>query len=215
VQLVENLQREGLHELEEAEGYEELMKLKKINADAVADMVGKSRSYVYARTKLLALCPEIRKDFYAGQDRRVDRARDRAHQQHDGSAKPRAIKERAGVRESAKPNFKRDAGLHPRPLHAAAEVGAVRHGDEKLLPKAGSCTKCPKRTGNQADLFGDVKNADVCTDTKCFDDKRQAHFAGARKHRGQGQEGHSRRCGEEAMPHWENGSDYIAAATRS
>src|SRR5690606_3917746 len=29
VQLVENLQRAGLHELEEAEGYDELMKLKK------------------------------------------------------------------------------------------------------------------------------------------------------------------------------------------
>jgi ParB/RepB/Spo0J family partition protein len=67
VQLIENLQREGLHELEEAEGYEELMKLKKISADAVADMVGRSRSYVFKRTKLLALCPEARKAFYAGE----------------------------------------------------------------------------------------------------------------------------------------------------
>jgi ParB family chromosome partitioning protein len=32
-QLSENLQREDLHELEEAEGYGELMKLKKLNAD--------------------------------------------------------------------------------------------------------------------------------------------------------------------------------------
>jgi hypothetical protein len=30
-------------------------------------MVGKSRSYVYKRTKLLALCPEARKAFYAGE----------------------------------------------------------------------------------------------------------------------------------------------------
>jgi hypothetical protein len=30
-------------------------------------MVGKSRSYVYARLKLLALCPEARKAFYAGE----------------------------------------------------------------------------------------------------------------------------------------------------
>jgi len=43
------------------------MKLKGINADQVAGMVGKSRSYVYARTKLLALCPELRKAFYAGE----------------------------------------------------------------------------------------------------------------------------------------------------
>lgn len=66
-QLSENLQREDLHELEEAEGYEELMKLKKINADQVAAMINQSRSYVYARLKLLALCPEARKAFYAGE----------------------------------------------------------------------------------------------------------------------------------------------------
>jgi len=51
--------------------------------------------------------------------------------------------------------------------------------DAQLLPKAGSCAACPKRTGNQRDLFGDVKDADVCTDPKCFDEKRQAHFAKA------------------------------------
>jgi ParB/RepB/Spo0J family partition protein len=67
VQLIENLQRKGLHELEEAEGYDELMKLKKISAEQLVDMVGKSRSYVYARLKLLALCPEARKAFYAGE----------------------------------------------------------------------------------------------------------------------------------------------------
>jgi hypothetical protein len=54
--------------------------------------------------------------------------------------------------------------------------------DAELVAKAGACGPCPKRTGNQADLFGDVKSADVCTDPKCFDDKRQAHYA----HRGRG-----------------------------
>src|SRR5947207_69343 len=66
-QLSENLQREDLHELEEAEGYGELMTLKKITAEEVAALIDQSRSYVYARLKLLALCPEARKDFYAGE----------------------------------------------------------------------------------------------------------------------------------------------------
>jgi hypothetical protein len=64
----------------------------------------------------------------------------------------------------------------------------------RLVPKAGDCIKCPKRTGNQADLFGDVKSADVCTDPKCFDDKRHAHMAAeAEGARGEGQEGDLRR----------------------
>jgi hypothetical protein len=83
--------------------------------------------------------------------------------------------------------------------------------DAKLLPKAGDCIKCPKRTGNQADLFGDVKSADVCTDPKCFDDKRQAHFAGARKKKEAA--GHKVIFGAEAkklLPHWQhNDNGYI------
>jgi hypothetical protein len=52
IQLVENLQRESLHPLEEAAGYEELMKVGKITADQVGDRVGLSRSWVYSRLNL-------------------------------------------------------------------------------------------------------------------------------------------------------------------
>jgi hypothetical protein len=38
----------------------------------------------------------------------------------------------------------------------------------------GSCKDCPKRTGNQKELFADVKSADVCTDPKCWEGKRLA-----------------------------------------
>jgi ParB/RepB/Spo0J family partition protein len=48
--------------------------------------------------------------------------------------------------------------------------------DFALVPKAGACTVCPKRTGNQGELFGDVKSPDVCTDPVCFRGKLDAHF---------------------------------------
>src|SRR5689334_19780351 len=72
IQVVENLQRSDLHELEEAEGYEQLLKCSHPNGerytvDEIAAKVGKSRSYVFARLKLCALCPEARKAFYAGE----------------------------------------------------------------------------------------------------------------------------------------------------
>ncbi len=65
IQLIENLQREGLHELAEAEGYEELQK-RGHSVDEIADKVGKSRGYVYSRMKLLALSRAARKAFYEG-----------------------------------------------------------------------------------------------------------------------------------------------------
>jgi len=66
LQLTENLQRDDLDPLEEADGYQQLMTLKKINADQLAELLGKSRSYVYTRTKLNDLCPEARKALLDG-----------------------------------------------------------------------------------------------------------------------------------------------------
>ena len=49
-------------------------------------------------------------------------------------------------------------------------------GDAALIPKAGSCVDCPKRSGNDLLLFADVEDTDVCTDPDCFNDKREANF---------------------------------------
>ena len=43
-----------------------------------------------------------------------------------------------------------------------------------LVPKAGSCLVCPKRTGSNKLLFPDFKDQDVCTDPQCFQTKCQA-----------------------------------------
>lgn len=168
VQLIENLQREGLHELEEAEGYDELMKLKKINADAVAEMVGKSRSYVYARTKLLALCPEARKAFYAGEldaSKALLVARIGHHDTQRQALKE--ISDRDMSFRDTQDFVQRNYML--RLKEAPFDIKA-----EDLVAKAGACGACPKRTGNQRDLFPDVKDADVCTDPKCFAAKKAA-----------------------------------------
>ena len=48
--------------------------------------------------------------------------------------------------------------------------------DETLMPEAGSCANCPKRTGFNALLFADVRN-DSCTDPQCFRAKLDAHVS--------------------------------------
>jgi len=48
--------------------------------------------------------------------------------------------------------------------------------DEKLVPDAGSCSSCPKRTGFNKLLFADVRK-DSCTDPQCFRSKIDAHVA--------------------------------------
>lgn len=179
VQLIENLQREGLHELEEAEGYDELMKLKKINADTVAEMVGKSRAYVYTRTKLLDLCDEARKAFYAGEldfsiallIARVPRA----------DVQRQAMKDLVEAREHGAVTNVREAQLFMRE-HYMLQLAAAPFDveDPSLVPAAGACATCPKRSGAQPELFADVGRAEHCTDPKCFTMKRTAHNARVR-----------------------------------
>ena len=48
--------------------------------------------------------------------------------------------------------------------------------DETLVPAAGSCVNCPKRTGFNKLLFADVRK-DSCTDPQCLRAKVDAHIA--------------------------------------
>jgi len=48
--------------------------------------------------------------------------------------------------------------------------------DPQLVPAAGSCVDCPKRTGHNKLLFADVSaNTDACTDPSCYAAKLDAH----------------------------------------
>jgi len=63
--LVENLQREGLDPLDEAEAYAALKEMG-VKVSAIARRVGKSRPYVSKRMRLLRLHPAVRKDVREG-----------------------------------------------------------------------------------------------------------------------------------------------------
>lgn len=61
IALIENLQREGLHFLEEAEGYEQLMKQFNLTQEAMASRVGKKQSTIANKLRLLKLSYRVRK----------------------------------------------------------------------------------------------------------------------------------------------------------
>lgn len=61
IQIIENLQREEVHPIEEAEGFQTLMQRTGCSAEELAAKVGRSKAYIYARLKLTAL-------FQAGRD---------------------------------------------------------------------------------------------------------------------------------------------------
>lgn len=181
LQCIENLQRADLHPLEEAEGYEALRKCDpNYNADSIAAKLGKSRSYVFGRMKLTALCEEARQAFYGGKltpSTALLIARIPAPK-----LQLEAIRAIAQPQYRPEPLSYREAADLVQRQYMLALSGAVFNiKDASLLPAAGACGPCPKRTGNQSDLFGDVKNANVCTDPQCFAAKKEAHFVRRRR----------------------------------
>lgn len=60
IAMIENLQREDLHFLEEAEGYEKLMTQFQLTQDGMASRVGKKQSTVANKLRLLKLSPAVR-----------------------------------------------------------------------------------------------------------------------------------------------------------
>lgn len=178
IQLVENLQRDDLTPLEEAEGYEALRDRPlqdgqlALTIDQIAERIGKSRSYVYGRLKLLNLGPDGRQ---AMQDGWLDPstallvARMPSHKlQAQALGNLRDYSGRVLSHRDA-------AGLIERQYMLKLSAAPFKITDADLMPSAGSCRDCPKRTGADPDLFADIKGADVCTDPPCYKAKTDAH----------------------------------------
>lgn len=66
IALIENLQREGLNPLEEAEAYKRLMEEFHYTQEQLADRVGKSRSAVANTLRLMTLHAEVRREVMCG-----------------------------------------------------------------------------------------------------------------------------------------------------
>ena len=175
IQIVENLQRDDLSELEEAEGYDALMQHASLNADQVADKIGKSRSYVYGRLKLLDLCPAAKQGLREGQ---IDASRAILIARiPDTQLQEKALKE-AGSKngEGTTLHSTRSFGLWLQQNVMLPLDKAPFDITSTTLAGYRSCKECPKRTGAAPDIFQDVIGADICTDPPCYHRKANAHI---------------------------------------
>jgi len=170
-QLVENLQREDLDALSEAEGYDELMRVARIDVDQVAAKIGKSRSYVYARTKLLDLSDEGRAALAAG---KLDASRALlvariADPKRQAKALELALdyqgeRPRLSYRDLLREIGRKNASV-------ALSTATFPLDDPTLAP--GPCTTCAFRSGN-CSAPGVTEDPDVCNDVRCFNTKTRA-----------------------------------------
>lgn len=178
LQILENLQRDNPHPLEEAEGYERLMMAHGYTADQLAETLDKSRSYIYGRLKLCALNLEVRDIFLDNEDvfpastalliariplpaLQTKAAREILHPTGKQDDEPMSFRK---AKDWLQKNYMLDLGK-----------AVFQLKDAKLLRAAGSCNACPKRAGNQPEVFEGI-DANVCTDPDCYKEKTARHY---------------------------------------
>lgn len=183
IQVLENLQRSDLHFLEEADGFFQLIDGHGYTAEALAKELGKSKSWVYGALKLAALPERARA---ACRDGRLSRS----VAQLLARIPSAALREEATDTILIDPDDDTDDGQgevltfreakHLVESRFMVELKRARFPLDlaDLVPAAGDCTGCPKRTGNNPEFQG--SRADVCTDPDCFRAKGEAWKGRAR-----------------------------------
>jgi ParB family chromosome partitioning protein len=180
--IVENLQRRDVHPLEEAQGFAALLQLEepKYSIEQIAAKCAKSPSFVANRLKLTELAPAVTDAFLKDEI-------------GTGHALLLAKLEPAQQEEALTACFREDyvSGGKPRRIllpvrqlqewierHILLELDSAPFpkDDPELVPEAGACLTCPKRTGFNTLLFAEI-HADACTSPDCYQSKVDAFVA--------------------------------------
>lgn len=174
IQVIENTLRSDMTPIEEANGYKRLHEDHGYTYDDLAAKIGKAKSYIYTRLRLLALAPAVQKALaaekipigyaeqflrladYKSQERLLDEIDDQFGDIHSLAHLKQAIENEYLLELSKAPFDTKD------PL---------------LVAKAGACTVCPKRTGAQTELLDVAGKKDCCLDGACHAAKLKAHNA--------------------------------------
>lgn len=164
-QLIENIHRQDMHPLDEADGFKRMMDRKQTAAQ-IAAKIGRPVAYVAQRLKLCDLIPSVR--VALDKDKLslgVALLLARVPAPLQGEAY-RSLWDGMGVEQAR---------------HRLEETYLLRLDqapfdltDATLVAKAGACTVCPKRTAQQRELFPEAAKADKCIDPVCYRGKLDA-----------------------------------------
>jgi len=181
-QCVENLQREDVHPLEEAQAFANLIG-QGYDVTTIAARIGKTPTFVAQRLRLNELVHAVAEAFMEGKLPLAQAtliARLPAEQQPEAfTAAFRSVYLTSGQTSILVPVRELSAWIEENLLLDLDKVPFDK-SDAMLVPESGCCDRCPKRTGFNTLLFPDAK-ADRCTDRACFQAKVDRHVERAKE----------------------------------
>lgn len=168
-QFAENIQRENTNAIDEAHGLQSLLNEPGVRAEDLPQQLGKSRSWVYNRLRLLKLNRQVQ-DAVANEGLGADiailiatlpapmqaDALDEVRE-HDGHGWLSVRDAKAAIKDMMVPIERATFTIH-----------LDTYGDKP------ACTSCPSLSQNDEALRG-LLDPDICTNSKCFDMKTRIH----------------------------------------
>ena len=180
IQIIENIQRADVHPFEEAQGFRALLNREGAGytIEKIAVKTGKAASFIAKRLKLLDLTQPAADALVVGhisvehalliaklapeiQDKALAHCFDGYFAANDAE-------------RSLVPASRLQAWIEQN-VYLSLKSVPFSKDDETLLPEAGSCANCPKRTGFNTLLFSEVRQ-DSCSDAECFNRKLDRHI---------------------------------------
>jgi ParB family chromosome partitioning protein len=180
-QIVENLQRSDVHPFEEAQGFRALLNREGAGytIEKIAAKTGKAAAYIAKRLRLLDLIPPVAEAFTAehiGIEHALLIAKLAVDVQEKALAHCFDGYYAANDTERSLVPASRLQAWITQNIYLSLKSVPFSKNDETLVPEAGSCSNCPKRTGFNTLLFSEVRE-DSCADAACFNRKLDAHIA--------------------------------------
>lgn len=166
IMLIENLQRENIHPLDEAESFLRLIE-NKMSHKAIALKIGKSLKYVKERLALNNLHPDA-KQMFRKDEMQLGHALILCLFTHDQQAEAikAVIRNERGFYYFDNPM---DLKQHMnRNILLNLSSAIFDASNPNLDKKAGACTSCQKQTGTNQQLFACITDKAKCLDKDCF-----------------------------------------------
>lgn len=180
IQVTENLQRESLNPVEEAQAIGAFMDAGQ-DLESVASTLGRSVGWVHRRANLRSLIPQIRKIVLSSPEWGRMPLVVLEHIARLPAARQEQVFKDGG--DDYVPDYCIDVERFRRVMSGtllSLTLAPFDRTNDKLVPKAGACASCPKRSGQQPTLWDDDvdekdRPVDRCLDRKCWDAKVLAH----------------------------------------
>ncbi|HKQ08145.1 MAG TPA: ParB/RepB/Spo0J family partition protein [Blastocatellia bacterium] len=185
-QLIENLQREDVHPLDEADGFLRLKNVSKLEIPDIAQRLAKDPRYVARRLALTDLIEEAREDF---RNDLITLAHALEICRLSSELQPFALaacyerksvwsqKEQTYIHQSDKEKPARHVKFLQawieQNIHLNLTKAPFKLDDARLREDGLTCVECPQRSGFNKTLFADIKNTDTCLNPMCFQAKIQ------------------------------------------